>query len=114
MVDLEKDGDILEITEDASVIEHIDNIQEERQALLKKQANKIIRKNRREIKRIRKHAENCLFDNNKEGYIYSIGKLRKLTGNVVSTPILESLWKTSREEIIKIASSFQSARDGLK
>lgn len=40
------------------------------------QALKIERKNKQEIRRLKKHAEQCLFKSNFEGYNYSINKLR--------------------------------------
>ena len=108
--DLEHDEEILEAVADQEVMDYIDGLQESRKKIIEKEANKRIKKNRREISRLRKHAENCLIDDNKAGYMYSIGKLRKITGQVVSEEVLETLYKTSREQVIAIATSFAEAR----
>lgn len=68
---------------------------------------KIFTKNRREITRLEKHAKHCLITNNKDGYIYAIGKLRKIVGKgEIDQQTAESLWLTSKErldgEILKI------------
>ncbi|QFR55920.1 hypothetical protein JC221_274, partial [Yersinia phage JC221] len=46
------------------------------QALRK--AEKFLKKNRREWKRLHKHAEEALFDNNKDQYVYAIKKMRDM------------------------------------
>lgn len=110
--DINKDTDIVEMTEDREVLDHIEKLRIEREAIIKKEAERRVKKHHREIKRLRKHAEACLLANNKQGYIYSVAKLRTITGNTVSDDILETLWTTSREEVLRIINSYSSALSG--
>ncbi|CAM0044558.1 hypothetical protein VPHF86_0098 [Vibrio phage F86] len=127
---LNNDNDIMDIVSAMSVREVAEMLskqaetEEERTAIqemaaahrqheIEKEANRRVRKNKREIARLRKHAEACLFSENKEGYIYAIGKLREFTGNPVSRDVLETLWETSHEQVVKIATSFAEAKANL-
>lgn len=73
------------------------------EAQAKTKAQKILRKNRHELQRLQKHAENCLFDLNKDGYVYSIGKIRKIIRQEIPVSMLESLYETSVQRIIELA-----------
>ncbi|ADI96346.1 a-gt.4 conserved hypothetical protein [Acinetobacter phage Ac42] len=71
----------------------------------KRRATKILKKNKREIERLKKHAENCLLTGNKEGYIYAINKLRDIYHRPkLKRTELEFMWNTSygaAQDIIK-------------
>lgn len=45
---------------------------------VKARVDKILKKNKREIKRLKQWAETCIFKGNKDGYIYAISKLRSI------------------------------------
>ena len=68
-----------------------------------KRAAKILKKNKREIDRLTKHAEKCLFEMNREGYIYAIGKVRTIIRNPMSHEALGALYDTSIERLIELA-----------
>jgi len=112
-VTLLNDDEINEFSADPEVLEFIEQQNKERKELIEKEANRRIRKNKREIKRLHSHAQQCLIDGNKAGYMYAINKLRVISGHPVSNDILETLWKTSREQVIKIATSFAEAQANL-
>ncbi|MGL5582930.1 MAG: DUF2654 domain-containing protein [Cetobacterium sp.] len=75
------------------------------QAIADKRAKKILKKNKREIDRLKAHAEKCLYEMNKEGYKYAIGKIRTIIRKPLSDELLEVLYNTSLERIIEIAQS---------
>lgn len=68
-----------------------------------KRAAKILKKNKREIDRLQKHAEECLFSLNREGYIYAIGKIRTIIRHPLSHDALGALYDTSVERLIELA-----------
>lgn len=65
----------------------------------KKQATKILNKNKREIDRLKKHAGECLIHGNEVGYKYAIKKLRRFYKQPYTEELVDVLWKTSRENI---------------
>lgn len=105
--------DIAAAEEDQELMDFVEAQAKERERLVQKQADKYMRKHRREIRRLEKHAEKTLLEGNKEGYIYAIGKLRTLIGKDVSRDVLESLWKTSREQVLTIAHSYAEAKANI-
>ena len=65
------------------------------------QAFEHLRKNDKEIKRLKALAETALFEDNKESYIYAIGKLRVLYKQPeLSNEVLEMQYRTTRQTII--------------
>ncbi|MGL4521366.1 MAG: DUF2654 domain-containing protein [Bacilli bacterium] len=72
-------------------------------AIADKRARKIIKKHKKEIDRLKSHAEKCLYEMNKPGYIYAIGKIRKIIRKPLGDDVLEVLYTTSLERIIEIA-----------
>lgn len=95
---------------DQEITDHIEEQANKRKEMVEKLAHKRIKKMSREIKRLEKHAQACLLADNKEGYIYSIGKLRGIINKPVTRDVMESLYKTSREEALKIIASFEAAK----
>ncbi|AGN30118.1 hypothetical protein VPFG_00116 [Vibrio phage nt-1] len=102
--------DVVDVVEDQEVLDYLDEMQLRRKALIEKEAQRRIKKNSREIKRLRKHAEKCLIEDNKDGYIYAIRKLRSITGQPVADDVLETLWKTSRDQVLTIIRSFAESK----
>ena len=75
----------------------------------KKRANKILRKNKGEIKRLKNHAGECLIMNNFEGYSYAIKKLRGIYKQPYTQDLIKSMWNTSRQSLLDIVESNQKA-----
>lgn len=72
-----------------------------------KQADKILKKNRLELRRLKKQYEDSLLSGNKEMFKYTLAKLRTIYKQQVSEDILEMCWKTSRETIQGIIDDHQ-------
>lgn len=71
-------------------------------------ADKILKKNRLELRRLKKQYEESLLTGNKEMFKYTLGKLRTIYKQQVTEDILELCWKTSRETIQGIINDHQS------
>lgn len=66
-------------------------------------AERHMKKYKKEIDRLKQHAEDCLITNNKDGYIYAIDKLRQLTfKKKLDYKTMESLYITSKEKVDEI------------
>lgn len=81
----------------AYINENIEKLQNDAKIRLMK----VMRKNRREIKRLNDHATECLISNNKDGYKYAINKIRSIAG-LSDNNQLDVLWETSRERVIQL------------
>lgn len=68
-----------------------------------KRARKILKKHKREIDRLKQHAQDCLYNLNREGYIYAIGKIRTIIRKPLDHDTLGALYDTSVERIIELA-----------
>lgn len=77
-------------------------IQERMMADARKKADKILRKNKREIARLKKHAGECLIKNNYYGYQYAIKKLRDYYKQPYNEELIKSMWNTSRQSLLDI------------
>lgn len=75
------------------------------QAQAQEKANKIIKKNRREINRLMKHAEGAVLENDFPAYKYAICKLRAICKQPYNDEIIEAGWKTTRQQIWHIVNS---------
>lgn len=64
-------------------------------AQAQRQAERYMRKNRREYKRLRNHAEEALFAGNKSQYVYAIKKLRTMLKQPYTEEMIDQLWNTS-------------------
>lgn len=69
----------------------------EQEALRK--AQKFMRKNKAEWKRLHKHAENALFERNKEQYVYAIKKMRDMLKQPYNDELIETMWITSNQQL---------------
>ncbi|EQA7786751.1 DUF2654 domain-containing protein [Acinetobacter baumannii] len=69
----------------------------------KRKADKLIKKNKRELERLKKHAGECLITNNFDGYSYAIKKLRKFYRQPYNDELIKLMWNSSREAMLDIA-----------
>lgn len=68
-------------------------------------ANKIVRKNRREIERLQAHAGDAILENNFPAYKYAIEKLRTILKQPFNDEIILTGWQTSRKTIWDIVNA---------
>ncbi|UIW12363.1 MAG: hypothetical protein [Enterobacter phage ENC20] len=78
-------------------LESIKGTRIEQEALRK--AQKFMRKNKAEWKRLHKHAENALFEGNKEQYVYAIKKMRDMLKQPYNDELIETMWITSNQQL---------------
>ena len=78
-------------------LESIKGTRIEQEALRK--AQKFMRKNKAEWKRLHKHAENALFEGNKEQYVYAIKKMRDMLKQPYNDALIETMWITSNQQL---------------
>lgn len=71
-------------------------------------ANKIVRKNRREIERLQTHAGDAVLENNFPAYKYAIEKLRTILKQPFNDEIILTGWQTSRKTIWDIINAGSS------
>lgn len=82
----------------------------EKQAISR--ANKVIKKNKRELRRLQKHAEKCLMELNKDGYTYAVGKIRTIIRQPMTQEQLEMMYETSVSSLVEmIKEKFQQSVD---
>lgn len=101
---------------DPDIVEDVEltkAINEAQQNQIDKHTALFFKKNKRELKRLEEWAKTTLIEGNKEGYIYAIRKLRAVTGKSVSEDVLETLYETSRDEVLKIIRSYSEAKSSL-
>lgn len=92
-----------------SLLELVDDDQKREEAIARieeanaveatKQANAILKKHRREIKRLNEHAQGAVLENNFEAYKYAITKLRALYRQPATDELIVTMWKTTRRQI---------------
>lgn len=87
-----------EITIDPDVEKYEKGLQEEAQ----KRADKILKKHKREISRLKGLYEESLLSGNKEQFIYALGKLRGIYKQSTERGVLEYCYETSRKAMFKI------------
>ena len=73
-----------------------------------KQAQKRLKKHRKEIERLKKHAEKCLAENNFFGYSYAIKKLRDIYKQPYTEDLIKSMWNTSRQALFDLVKEAQA------
>lgn len=92
--------DTAKLLEQVNSISRVDDSQEVAHRMLRKQADKILRKNRTELNRLRSIAEKALMTGNKEQYIYAIGKSRDLLKQPYTEQLLSTMWETSVQTLV--------------
>ncbi|AKA61917.1 hypothetical protein Pm5461_055 [Proteus phage vB_PmiM_Pm5461] len=90
-----------EITND-SIDPDVEKYEKRLQAEAEKRAEKILKKNKREINRLKTLYEESLLSGNKEQFIYALGKLRKIYKQSTEHGVLEYCYETSRKAMFKI------------
>ena len=63
------------------------------------QANAILKKNKREIKRLNEHAQAAVLENNFAAYSYAIKKLRDLYRQPYNDELIAEMYVTTRRQI---------------
>ena len=71
------------------------------------ETDKILKKNRHELRRLKKQYEEALLTGNKDMFKYTLSKLRAIYKQQVSEDILDLCWRTSRETIQGIIDDHQ-------
>ena len=77
-------------------------LEEQSQAEAEKQANAILKKHKREIDRLNKHAQGAVLENNFEAYKYALTKLRGLYRQPTTDELIVTMWQTTRQQIWNI------------
>lgn len=90
------------LDEDKELTDHLNNMLSNKQEQIKRKVNKMVRKHRREMKRLRILGENALINGKEEQYVYAIGKIRSLVGMNIPDDILHTMYKTSRERVLQL------------
>ncbi len=66
------------------------------------QTSSILRKNRREIERLNKHAQVAVLENNYQAYAYAIRKLRGIYRQPFTEEMIYIGWQTTRKTVWEI------------
>lgn len=74
----------------------------------KSKADKIIKKNSRELERLNKHAQKSVLDNNFEAYKYAIEKSRKILRQPFNDELIRVQWETTRRQIWEILNGYKA------
>lgn len=64
-----------------------------------KQAQAILKKYKREIKRLNLHAQGAVLENNFDAYKYAIEKLRTIYRQPYNDELIVNMWATTRHQI---------------
>lgn len=81
---------------------YAEEIQDKIQSNADKKAQKILRKNKREIRRLKLHAEKAVYANNYVAYAYAIKKLRGYYKQPYTEELIKLMWKTTRDTVYNI------------
>lgn len=74
----------------------------------KSKADKIVKKNSRELERLNKHAQQSVLDNNFEAYKYAIEKSRKILRQPFNDELIKVQWETTRRQIWEILNGYKA------
>lgn len=84
------------------VVDEVEKVQAELEAKAAKKADKILRKNSREIARLKRWAEQAIIDDNRDAYIYAIGKLRDIYKQPHTPELLAAMWVSTRQTVLSM------------
>lgn len=87
---------------DQIAVNEVDKVQAELEANAAKKAEKILRKNSREIARLKRWAEQAIIDDNRDAYIYAIGKLRDIYKQPHTPELLSAMWVSTRQTVLSM------------
>lgn len=79
-------------------------IQSRIEAEAMKKALKLIKKNKREIARLKNHAGECVMTGNYFGYQYAVKKLRDFYRQPYTDELILQMWNSTRQAVVDIAS----------
>lgn len=108
------EGTGAELAEETDVVESLadqfdaEKMHDRMMAEATKQAQKRLKTNRRELERLKKHAEKCLIENNFVGYSYAIKKLRDIYKQPYTEELVRSMWNTSRQALFDLVKEAQA------
>lgn len=92
-----------------STVEHVQTIEESATnvdqnviAEGERKAAKIVRKHRREIRRLQQVAEKAIIEGNRESYVYAIGKLRDIYRQPYNEGMLHVMYETTRQTVLSM------------
>lgn len=83
-------------------VNEVDKVQADLEAKAAKKAEKILRKNAREIERLKLWAEKAIIDDNRDAYIYAIGKLRDIYKQPHTPELLSAMWISTRQTVLSM------------
>lgn len=82
---------------DVEVQDYVETEKVKQTELQQKALARYLKKNKKEMRRLENHAKESLIVGNRDGYIYSLNKLRKLTGRApVSRKQAEEMYRQSK------------------
>lgn len=84
------------------VVDEVEKVQAELEAKAAKKADKILRKNAREIARLKRWSEQAIIDDNRDAYIYAIGKLRDIYKQPHTPELLAAMWVSTRQTVLSM------------
>ncbi|HAL7776372.1 TPA: DUF2654 domain-containing protein [Escherichia coli] len=87
---------------DQIAVNEVDKVQAELEAKAAKKAEKILRKNSQEIARLKRWAEQAIIDDNRDAYIYAIGKLRDIYKQPHTPELLSAMWISTRQTVLSM------------
>ena len=87
---------------DQIALNEVDKVQADLEAKAAKKAEKILRKNAREIERLKLWAEKAIIDDNRDAYIYAIGKLRDIYKQPHTPELLSAMWISTRQTVLSM------------
>lgn len=87
---------------DQIAVNEVDKVQADLEAKAAKKAEKILRKNAREIERLKLWAEKAIIDDNRDAYIYAIGKLRDIYKQPHTPELLSAMWISTRQTVLSM------------
>lgn len=88
--------------------EQLDEIVSAQENQANAQAQKIYRKNKREINRLTQHASVAVLENNFPAYEYAIKKVRTILRQPFNDEIIATGWQTTRKQVWDIVNAKES------
>lgn len=88
--------------------EIIEEAQRHAMSQARMQADKIVKKNSRELERLNIHAQKSVLDNNFEAYKYAIEKSRKILRQPFNDELIRVQWETTRRQIWEILNGYKA------
>ncbi|AHY25028.1 hypothetical protein AVV36_gp066 [Pectobacterium bacteriophage PM2] len=97
--DIDNSSELSSQYTDEQLDEAIERIEQETSNEARIKAHSILKKNKREIKRLNDLASGAVLENNFDSYSYAIKKLRKIYRQPTNETIITTMWQTTRQQI---------------